>query len=71
MALLPLIHHSIGFRVFKALWCRTGDNCLIVLMQKKIMLYRSELPYMVYPRYYPFSAGLMLSRGTYNTMPVP
>jgi hypothetical protein len=26
---------------------------------------------MVYPRYYPFSAGLMLSRGTYNTMPVP
>jgi hypothetical protein len=23
---------------------------------------------MVYSRYYPFSAGLMLSRGTYNTM---
>jgi hypothetical protein len=26
---------------------------------------------MVYPRYYPFSAGLMLSQGTYNTMTVP
>jgi hypothetical protein len=41
MALSLLIHHFIGFRVFKALWCRTGDNCLIVLMQKMIMLYRS------------------------------
>jgi hypothetical protein len=26
---------------------------------------------MVYQSYYPSSAGLMLSRGTYNTMPVP
>jgi hypothetical protein len=31
-ALPPLIHHFIGFRVFKALWCRTGDNYRIVLM---------------------------------------
>jgi hypothetical protein len=31
-ALPPLIHHFIGFRVFKALWCRTSDNYLVVLM---------------------------------------
>jgi hypothetical protein len=37
-ALPLLIHHFIGFKVFKALWCRTGDNYLSVLMQKSLML---------------------------------
>jgi hypothetical protein len=40
-ALPLLIHHFIGFRVFKALWCRTDDNYLVVLMQKSLMLYKS------------------------------
>jgi hypothetical protein len=40
-ALPLLIHHFIGFRVFKALWCKTGDNYLILLMQKSLMLYKS------------------------------
>jgi hypothetical protein len=37
-ALPPLIHYFIGFRFFKALWCRTGNNYLIVLIQKILML---------------------------------
>jgi hypothetical protein len=37
-ALPPLIHYFIGFRVFKALWCGTGDNYLIVLIQKSLIL---------------------------------
>jgi hypothetical protein len=40
-ALPPLIHHFIGLRVFKALWCKTGDNYLMVLVQKSLMLYKS------------------------------
>jgi hypothetical protein len=69
-ALPPLIHNFIGFRVFKVLWYRTGDNYLIVLMQKSLMFYKSYLIHGL-PKILPFSAGLMLSQVTYNTMPVP
>jgi hypothetical protein len=38
-ALPPLIHYFISFRVFKALWCETGDNYLIVFNAKKSNAY--------------------------------
>jgi hypothetical protein len=59
-----------GFRVFKA-YGVDGDHCLIILIQKKANALKVITPIYGLSEYYPFSAGLALSRGTYSTMPVP